>query len=138
MKSAVIPKSCQQQSGSHNTSTGSQGQSSGQSRITSSGASRHGSDKHLGDPERKELKDKVYNWITSHMNHLDPKGYVQEINSLRHFEENTKTFALEIKAIIDWGHKYVDAGFHYLIPIFPHYLFNQFGRSQQGGGKIPK
>ena len=50
------------------------------------------------------------------------------------FGENAKSFALEIIAIIDWGRKYVDAGFHYPMPIFPHYLF---ARSWQGGGQVP-
>ena len=68
---------------------------------------------------------------------MDPKGYVEEINSLWHFSENAKTFALEIVAIIDWGWKYVDAGFHYPVPIFPHYLFNKFAGSRQGGGQVP-
>ena len=61
----------------------------------------------------------------------------EEINSFRHFGENTKSFALEIIAIIDWGRKYVDAGIHYLIPVFPHYLFNKFAGSRQSGGQVP-
>ena len=128
MKLAVVPKGSQ--SGSCSTTTGSKGQSGRQSGRTSSGTSRLNSSKLLGDLEKKELKEKSYDWITSHMNHLDPKGYVEEINSFWHFGENTKSFALEIIAIIDWGWKYVDAGFHYPIPIFPHYLFNQFAGSR--------
>ena len=31
----------------------------------------------------------------------------------------------------------MDAGFHYPVPIFPHYLFNKFAGSQQGGGQVP-
>ena len=44
---------------------------------------------------------------------------------------------LEIIAIVDWGWKYVDAGLRYPIPMFPHYLFNKFAGSRQGGGQVP-
>ena len=44
---------------------------------------------------------------------------------------------LEIIAITDWGRKYADAGLCYPIPVFPHYLFNMFAGSQQGGGQVP-
>ena len=137
MKSAVVPKSSQWQSGSCSTSTGSQGQSGGQSGKASGGTSKHSSDKHLGNPEKKELKEKAYDWIAARMHRLDLKGYVEEINSLWHFGENAKTFALEIVAIIDWGRKYVDARFHYPVLIFPYYLFNKFAGSRQGGGQVP-
>ena len=43
-----------------------------------------------------------------------------------------KSFALEIIAIADWGRKCAD-----VIPAFPHYLFNEFAGSQQGGGQVP-
>ena len=137
MKSAVVPKGSQRQGGSCSATTGPQEQSNRQSGRTSSGTSRLSPAKLLGDPEKRELKEKYYNWITALIHHLDPKGYVEEINSFRHFGENTKSFALEIIAIIDWGRKYVDAGFCYPIPVFPHYLFNKFAGSWQGGGQVP-
>ena len=134
MKSAVVPKGSQRQGSSCSATTRPQEQSGGRA---GSGASRSGPTKLLGDPEKRELKEKLYNWITTRMNHLDPKGYVEEINSFRHFGKNTRSLALEIIAIIDWGRKYVDAGFHYPIPMFPHYLFKKFARSPQGGGQVP-
>ena len=39
--------------------------------------------------------------------------------------------------IADWGHKCADVVLHYPIPTFPHYLFNEFARSRQGGGQVP-
>ena len=62
---------------------------------------------------------------------------MEEINSFRHFNRNSKSFTLKIITIADWGRKCVDAGLHYSIPTFPHYLFNKFARSQQGGGQVP-
>ena len=44
---------------------------------------------------------------------------------------------LKIIAIADWGHKCADVGLHYPIPAFPHYLFNEFAGSRQGGGQVP-
>ena len=71
------------------------------------------------------------------VNRLDPKGYVEEIYSFRHFNRSSKTFALEIIAITDWGHKCFDVGLQFPIPIFLYYLFNEFARSRQGCGQIP-
>ena len=130
VKSAVVPKGSQRQGSSHSTTTGSQGQSSEQSGRTSSPAK-------LGDPEKRELKEKSYDWIAARVHCLDPKGYVEEINSFWCFGENAKSFALEIIAIIDWGWNYVDPRFCYPMPIFPHYLFNKFAWSRQGGGQVP-
>ena len=80
--------------------------------------------KFLGDPEKREVKDKSYDWITRRMNRLDPKGYVEEIYSFWHFRRNSKSFALEIIAIADWGQRYMELGFNYPITMFPNYLFN--------------
>ena len=71
------------------------------------------------------------------MNRLDPKGYVEEIQSFRHFGWSSKSFALEIIAIIDWGRRCFDVGFQFPIPKFPHYLFIEFAGSQQGGRQAP-
>ena len=131
MKSSVVPK------GSHSTPTRSQELSNRQSERTSSRASGHGPTKPLRDPEKKELKDKPYCWITAQIHCLDPKGYVEEIHSFWHFHRNSKDFVMEIIVIADWGRKCIDVGLHYPIPPFPHYLFNEFARSQQGAGHIP-
>ena len=68
---------------------------------------------------------------------LDLKGYVEEIHSFRHFHRNSKSFALEIFAIMDWGSKCFDVGLQFPLPMFPHYLFNEFASSWQGGGQVP-
>ena len=44
---------------------------------------------------------------------------------------------LEFIVIADWGCKCADVRLHYPIPAFPHYLFNEFAGSQQGGGQVP-
>ena len=90
-----------------------------------------------GDPEKRELKDKSHDWIAARIHRLDPKEYVEETHAFWHFGRNSKSFTLEIIAIADWGRKYMDAGFHYPIPVFPHYLFNSFTGSCQGRGRVP-
>ena len=62
---------------------------------------------------------------------LDPKRFVEEINSFRHFERNSKTFAFEIIALADWGQRYMELGFNYSVPVFPNYLFNWLAESHQ-------
>ena len=62
---------------------------------------------------------------------LDPKGFVEEINSFWHFECNSKTFAFEIIALADWGRRYMELGFNYPVPVFPNYLFNWLAESHQ-------
>ena len=56
MKSVVVPKGSQRQSGSCSTTTGPQEQSGAQGGRTSSGTSRLGPAKLLGDPEKRNLK----------------------------------------------------------------------------------
>ena len=63
------------------------------------------------------------------MAQLDPKGFVEEINSFRHFECNSKTFAFEIIALADWDQRYMELGFNYPVPVLPNYLFNQLAES---------
>ena len=36
----------------------------------------------LGDPEKREIKDKPHRWIEARVRRLDPAGYMEEINSL--------------------------------------------------------
>ena len=93
--------------------------------------------KFLGDPEKREVKDKSYDWITRRMNRLDPKGYMKEIYSFWHFGRNSKSFALEIIAIADWGQRYMELGLNYPIPMFPAYLFNLFSESCQAVRQVP-
>ena len=81
MKSAVVPKGSQRQGSSCSTTTRPQEQSGGQGERSNSGTSRPGPAKLLGDPEKGELKEKSYDWIAACIHHLDPKGYVEEINS---------------------------------------------------------
>ena len=77
----------------------------------------------LGDPEKREIKDKPHRWIEAWVRCLDPASYMEEINSLRYFGRNARCFALQIVAIADWGRKYMDVGFRYPIPMFPQFLF---------------
>ena len=128
VKSSVVSKGSQKQSSSHSTPPRSQEPSERQSRKASSKTSG------LTDPEKLELKEKQYRWIVARIHCLDPKGYVEEIHSFWHFHRNSKSFALKIITIADWGYKCADVRFHYPIPAFPHYLFNEFARSRQGGG----
>ena len=55
----------------------------------------------LGDPEKREIKDKPHRWIEARVRCLDPADYMEEINSLRCFGRNAGCFALQIVAIAD-------------------------------------
>ena len=91
----------------------------------------------LGDPGKREIKDKPHRWIEAQVRCLDPAGYMEEINSLRYFGRNACCFALQIVAIADWGRKYMDMGFRYPIPAFPQFLFTPVPESHQGGSQVP-
>ena len=91
----------------------------------------------LGDPEKREIKDKPHRWIESRVKCLDPAGYMEEINSLRYFGRNAGCFALQIVAIADWGWKYLDTGFKYPIPVFPPFLFTPFRNHTKVGPRSP-
>ena len=86
----------------------------------------------LGNPQKREIKDKPHRWIEARVRCLDPAGYMEEINSLRCFRRNAGCFALQIVAIADWGQKYMDVGFKYPIPTFPPMM-----NSHQGGAQVP-
>ena len=126
-----MSKGPQKQSSSCSPPPGFQEQSEGQGGRTSKKTSRP------TDPEKVELRDKPYNWIVARIHRLDLKGYVEEIHSFRHFHRSSKTFAFEIIVITDWGRKCFDVGLQFPLPMFPHYLFNEFSRSRQGGGQVP-
>ena len=91
--------------------------------------------KYPGDPEKRKVKNKSYGWIARRMAWLDPKGFVEEINSFQHFDRNSKTFAFEIIALVDWGRRYMELGFNYPVPVFPNYLFNWLAESHQVVGQ---
>ena len=91
----------------------------------------------LGDPEKREIKDKPHRWIEARVRRLDPAGYMEEINSLHYFGRNAGCFALQIVAIANWGQKYMDVGFRYPIPTFPQFLFTPVPESHQGGSQVP-
>ena len=93
LKSAVVPKGSQKLGGSCGALSRSQEQSLGQGGRTSNKTSG------LTDPEKIELKEKPYHWIPTRVDRLDPKGYVEEIHTFRHFGWKSKTFALEIIVI---------------------------------------
>ena len=91
----------------------------------------------LGDPEKREIKDKPHRWIEARVKRLDLASYMEEINSLRYFGRNAGCFAMQIVAIADWGWKYMDVGFKYPIPVFPQFLFTPLLESHQGGSQVP-
>ena len=91
----------------------------------------------LGDPEKREIKDKPHRWIEAWVRCLDPAGYMEEINSLHYFGRNAGCFALQIVAIANWGQKYMDVGFKYLIPMFPQFLFTPLPDSHQSRSQVP-
>ena len=91
----------------------------------------------LGDPEKREIKDKPHRWIEARVKCLDPAGYMEEINSLCCFRRNAGCFALQIVAIADWGWKYMDVGFRYPIPAFPQFLFTPVMNLHQGRAQVP-
>ena len=123
VKSAVVSKAYQKQSSTRGAPPSFQEQSEGQNGRTSKKTSGP------IDPEKLELRDKPYNWIMARIHRLDLKSYVEEIHSFRHFHRNSKSFALEIITITDWGRKCFDVGLQFPLPMFPHYLFNEFAGS---------
>ena len=90
----------------------------------------------LGDPKKREIKDKPHRWIEARVRCLDPAGYMEDINSLHYFGRNAGCFALQIVAIANWGQKYMDVGFRYPIPTFPQFLFTLVPESHQGGSQV--
>ena len=131
VKSTVVSKASQKQSSTCGAPPGFQEQSEeggGRNSKKTSGPT---------DPEKVELRDKPYDWIVARIHWLDLKGYVEEIHSFRHFHRISKSFVLEIIVITDWGHKCFDVGLHFPLPMFPHYLLNEFAGSRQGGGQVP-
>ena len=127
----MVSKTSQKQSSTHSAPPRFQEQSEGQGGRTSKKTSGH------TDPEKVELRDKPYDWIMARIHRLDLKGYVEEIHSFRHFHRNSKSFALEIISITDWGRKCFNVSLQFPLPMFPHYLFNEFAGSRQGGGQVP-
>ena len=128
MKSTVVKGSQRHTSGSWGR-TGQEGQE-GRSSHTSSNTQ-------LGDPEKKELKDKPHRWIESWVKCLDLAGYMEEINSMHYFGRNASCFILQIVAIADWGWKFMDVGFKYPIPTFPQFLFTPLLDLHQRRAQVP-
>ena len=126
MKSTVVKGSQRHTSGSQDRTCGQEGRSSHTSSNTP-----------LGNPEKKELRDKPHRWIKSRVKCLDPAGYMEEINSMHYFRRNAGCFALQIVAIADWGQKFMDVGFNYPIPTFPQFLFTPLPESHQGRAQVP-
>ena len=100
-------------------------------------SSRTSSKVQLGDPEKKELRDKPYRWIESRIKRLDPAGYMEEINPMRFFGQNASNFALQIVAIADWGQRYMEVGLSSPVPTFPDFLFTPVPDSHQDGSQVP-
>ena len=126
MKSTVAKGSQKHTSRSRDRTCGQEGRPSHTSPNTQ-----------LGDPEKKELRDKPHRWIKSWVKCLDPAGYMEEINSMRYFGRNAGCFALQIMAIADWGQKFIDVGFNYPIPMFPQFLFTPLPELHQGRAEVP-
>ena len=122
---STVTKVSQKHASASRTRTGPQGKSS---RI---------SNPQLGDPEKREIRDKPHRWIDSRVKRLDPASYMEEIHSLRYFGRNAGCFALQIIAVADWGQKYLDSAFKYPIPMFPAFLFTPLPDSHQGGAQVP-
>ena len=125
MKSTVVKGSQRHTSGSWDRTCGQEGRPSHTSSNTQ-----------LGDPEKREIRNKPHRWIESRVKCLDPAGYMEEINSLRYFGRNAGCFALQIMAIVNWGRKFMDVGFNYPIPTFPQFLFTPLLESHQGGAQV--
>ena len=131
------PDSCLPSSKSSARSTvAKESQKQGSGSWTRTDASRT-PNAQLGDPEKREIKDKPHRWIEAWVRCLDPVGYMEEINSMRYFGRNAGCFALQIVAIADWGRKYMDVGFRYPIPTFPQFLFTPVPESHQGRSQVP-
>ena len=111
--------------------------SASRTRTSLGGKLSHTPNAQLGDPEKREIKEKPHRWIESRVKRLDPAGYMEEIHSLRYFGRNAGCFAMQIVAIANWGQKYMDAGFKYPIPMFPPFLFTPLPESHQGGAQVP-
>ena len=86
VKSTVVSKASQKQSSTCGTPPGFQEQSKGQNGRTSKKTSGP------IDPEKVELRDKLYDWIMAWIHRLDPKDYEEEIHSFRHFHRNSKSW----------------------------------------------
>ena len=102
--------------------------SASRTRTGLEGKSSRTSDPQLGDPEKREIREKPHRWIDSRVKRLDPVGYMEEINSLHYFGRNAGCYALQIVAIADWGMHFLDSGFKYPIPVFPAFLFTPLTR----------
>ena len=126
MKSTVVKGSQRHMSRSRDRTCGQEGRSSHTSSNTQ-----------LGDPEKKELRDKPHRWIKSRVKCLDLAGYMEEINSMHYFGRNAGCFALQIVAIANWGRKFMDVGFKYRIPMFPQFLFTPLLELHQGRAQVP-
>ena len=137
IKSSVATRGSQQpqsqSTGSQTTTLASQESKTSKTETskTETKSSGLGPAKFPGDPEKREVKDKSYDWIARCMAQLDPKGFIEEIHSFRHFDCNSKTFAFEIIALADWGRRYMELGFNYPVPVFPSYLFSRLSESHQ-------
>ena len=111
--------------------------SASQTRTGPGGKSSHTSNPQLGDPEKREIREKPHRRIDSCVKCLDPAGYMEEINSLRYFGRNASCYALQIVAITDWGRKYLDLGFKYPIPMFLKFLFTPYWIHTKGVLRSP-